>query len=461
VENMRKMYKQKLASCRETTLKYKGENGIMKKKGIVMQRELEDQREEMRALQEKETDLHGQIKMLEKEVSAHKKEVKSRDAAIGEKEKKIFELKKKNQELDKFKFVLDFKIRELKQQVEPRQEEISRMREHIKQMDEELAKYHQSNSSLDEMIGTLRERIERFHKDIKATRLHCNQQENGIESFRSQVQRAVPEILNPVELRAQVTRLVETHGAQGGMKPRIDADVEEEYERHRDFLHQSLAQLKKSLADGVSEHTASTNALMKGNMEMIDDINKQRESNKVLKLRVQSDMGELRRVSQVIGAKGDRGRGMGLTRFFDDPPDMSSTMPMGQGRDPEMDLEESGEDLTETLYRNRQRLLALRSAVVDLEGRRRAVPAPTALPPLDSAPSSLDDRRPSNVFITAPVAGSASLANASLHPSRLAASPTAVEGPAGEGGARHFSISHHQLDDSLRDSSKESVKELT
>ena len=41
----------------------------------------------MRALQEKETDLHGQIKMLEKEVSAHKKEVKSRDAAIGEKEK--------------------------------------------------------------------------------------------------------------------------------------------------------------------------------------------------------------------------------------------------------------------------------------------------------------------------------------------------------------------------------------
>ena len=44
---MRKMYKQKLSSCRETTLKYKGENGIMKKKGVVMQRELEDQREEV------------------------------------------------------------------------------------------------------------------------------------------------------------------------------------------------------------------------------------------------------------------------------------------------------------------------------------------------------------------------------------------------------------------------------
>ena len=59
----------------------------MKKKGVVMQRDLEDQKEEMRSLQEKEQDLHSQIKMLEKEVSAHKKEIKTRDLAINEKEK--------------------------------------------------------------------------------------------------------------------------------------------------------------------------------------------------------------------------------------------------------------------------------------------------------------------------------------------------------------------------------------
>jgi len=150
---------EKLTSHRETTLKYKGENGIMKKKIVVMQvpsspinpliyapvqasvsplspplvapnnqpttaaivvvtqRDVEDQKEEIRTLLVREAELHGQIKNLEKEVSAHKKEIKARDLAINEKEKKIFELKKKNQELDKFKFVLDFKIRELKQQV--------------------------------------------------------------------------------------------------------------------------------------------------------------------------------------------------------------------------------------------------------------------------------------------------------------------------------------------------------
>ena len=210
----------------------------------------------------------------------------------------------------------------------------------------------------------------------------------------------------------------------------------------------------------MSEHTASTNALMKGNMEMIDDINKQRESNKVLKLRVQSDMGELRRVSQVIGAKGDRGRGMGLTRFFDDPPDMSSTFPMGlgqgegqgegEGEGGEIELEESGEDLTETLYRNRQRLLALRSAVVDLEGRRRAVPTPLALPPIDSALVSLEDKRLSTVFITAAGASSGSGAVSLVQaPISSGQGSGGVEG----GGLRHLNISHHQLDDSLRDAS--------
>ena len=46
-------------------------------------------------------------------------EIKSRDETIGEKEKRIYELKKKNQELEKFKFVLDYKIKELKKQVPP------------------------------------------------------------------------------------------------------------------------------------------------------------------------------------------------------------------------------------------------------------------------------------------------------------------------------------------------------
>lgn len=41
---------------------------------------------------------------------------------ITDKETMILRLKKENQELDKFKFVLDFKIKELEKTIEPKNE---------------------------------------------------------------------------------------------------------------------------------------------------------------------------------------------------------------------------------------------------------------------------------------------------------------------------------------------------
>lgn len=49
-------------------------------------------------------------------------------------EKRIYDLKKKNQELEKFKFVLDYKIKELKKQIEPRENDIKAMKEQIQEV---------------------------------------------------------------------------------------------------------------------------------------------------------------------------------------------------------------------------------------------------------------------------------------------------------------------------------------
>lgn len=49
-------------------------------------------------------------------------------------EKRIYDLKKKNQELEKFKFVLDYKIKELKKQIEPRETDIKNMKEQIQEV---------------------------------------------------------------------------------------------------------------------------------------------------------------------------------------------------------------------------------------------------------------------------------------------------------------------------------------
>jgi len=43
-------------------------------------------------------------------------------------------LKKKNQELEKFKFVLDYKIQELKKQIEPREDDIKAMKDQTQEV---------------------------------------------------------------------------------------------------------------------------------------------------------------------------------------------------------------------------------------------------------------------------------------------------------------------------------------
>ena len=47
------------------------------------------------------------------------------------KERRLHDLKKKNQDLKKFKFVLDYKIEELRKTIEPKEREISMLKEQI------------------------------------------------------------------------------------------------------------------------------------------------------------------------------------------------------------------------------------------------------------------------------------------------------------------------------------------
>jgi len=361
IDNLRKTYEERLTSSRETTLKYKGENSIMRKKFSVLQRDLEDMKEETRRLLDQEKELHDSIRLLEKEVSAHKKEIKARDVSIGEKEKRIYELKKKNQELDKFKFVLDFKIRELKRQIEPRQLEIAGMRDKIKDMDAELERFHKSNASLDSMIGTVRERIDELQAETRLKRMHAKQQENNIAAFRSDLQLAIAFILDPVALRQAIEQIVRDHGSSGVVKPRIDADVEGEYARHKEFLQRSILQLKKALEDGAQQHLATNGGLMQDNLKLIGEINKQRSSNRALRGEVQADIGRIRQMAQ---AKEINKRKKGG----------------GEGGVMEMSLLENNDggagggqedvDPANILEKNRRRILALRAAIAELENRR-------------------------------------------------------------------------------------------
>jgi cilia- and flagella-associated protein 57 len=270
---------------------------------------------------------------------------------------------------------LDFKIRELKQQIEPRQIEIVAMREKIKDMDEELEKYHKSNANLDEMIGSVRERIEDLHTETREKRGKSKQQENSIATFRSDLSLAIADILNPPKLKTAIETLARDFSAVGPIKPRMDPEVEGEYARHREFLQRSIVQLKKFLEEGANAHMLTNTKLMSDNMSLIDGINKQRDFNRKLKNEVQADIGRIRQIAQQRDIKQRKQKGGG-----DTVPQFKAPGTAGPGVTGQLDM-----DPAAILDRNRRRILALRAAIAELESRGVNVggQVPMVLPPLD------------------------------------------------------------------------------
>eukprot|EP00595_Chromulina_sp_UTEXLB2642_P003572 CAMPEP_0196764348 /NCGR_PEP_ID=MMETSP1095-20130614/5906_1 /TAXON_ID=96789 ORGANISM="Chromulina nebulosa, Strain UTEXLB2642" /NCGR_SAMPLE_ID=MMETSP1095 /ASSEMBLY_ACC=CAM_ASM_000446 /LENGTH=726 /DNA_ID=CAMNT_0042119645 /DNA_START=1568 /DNA_END=3748 /DNA_ORIENTATION=+ len=305
IEAVRRTYEEKLTQSREMILKYKGENGINKKKYLAIQREIEDQKEEIKTYSEKEKEYHDTIDMLEKEIKSHKKDIKTRDQTITDKERKIFELKKKNQELDKFKFVLDYKIRELKQQIEPRQVEIVQMKDKIKQSDDEISRLHSSNQKQDELIGILRERISSLQKEIKGKRQHAIANENIYTHFIADLALTKQYVQTPDILLKEARSLISKYGNidLSHLKEPLDGELANEYDRHKDYLSKSIYQLKNTMDNNLTTHMNANNQLMQENLRLIEEINRQREQNRSDKISIQADIGKIRRYIQNIDEK--------------------------------------------------------------------------------------------------------------------------------------------------------------
>ncbi|KAK1930342.1 Cilia- and flagella-associated protein 57 [Phytophthora citrophthora] len=278
IEALKKKYEDKLQAEREATLRFKGENGIMKKKFSALQKDIEDQRDQIKLLLEKEKELIEAIKQLEKEIQALKREIRARDETIGEKEKRIYDLKKKNQELEKFKFVLDYKIKELKRAIEPRENEIADMKAQIKEMDQELELFHKSNAQLDVLIGEQRQRINSLQKAIAGHRQVLSDQQTSMRRFRCDLHECVRHLQSPKELALQVAQLYNKYvtddsGSSSAGAGDVEAEIQLEYARQKQYLEKSVHVLKRKYAADAQDHQRENLRATSDNMILIREIN--------------------------------------------------------------------------------------------------------------------------------------------------------------------------------------------
>ena len=276
IEQLKEKYDAKLATERDATLRLKGENGIMRKKFKALQKDIDDQTENIRTMYEKEEHLMLHIKNLEDRITSHKNEIKDRDKTIGENERAIYDLKKDNQELEKFKFVLDYQIKELKRQIEPRENEITDMKDAVMRMDANLELFHKENGALKQEVLDLRQKLNLKQAEIRKHRQLYRQTEAELASLGNDIHELVAFIQDPVTLKDAVKKCYQTHVTEKIQADEVDPDVSKEYKRQKAYLDQSVDVLKKKLSRDLLSRRNDNMRLMQENVALIKEINKLR-----------------------------------------------------------------------------------------------------------------------------------------------------------------------------------------
>ena len=293
IEELKEKYEAQVNREREISLRLKGDNTLMRKKTKQMQHEIAAHQDDIKSLFENEKELRKVISLNEKDIRGQRQEIKERDETIGDKEKRIFDLKRKNQELEKFKFVLDYKIKELKKQIEPKMEQIAAMKEQINKMDQELERYHKNNSNLELTISDLKLKLGGVQRELKAQRNRTKDAELYIARFKTEVHDVVQSIQDPHALKDGTKNLYHKYCQQGeggdSMAVEEDADVASEYARQRDYLEKTVNSLKRKLSKDTERHRVESMRIMQENVALIKEINELRREMRAMKAQAQAE----------------------------------------------------------------------------------------------------------------------------------------------------------------------------
>ena len=246
-----------LSLARQVEEKIKGEKGKKADEVKHMDDELEHQRDK--------------LKRQSDDQKTYEKDIQVRKTTIKEKEKRIFELKKKKQELEKFRFVLDYKIRELKRDIGPREDEIIRLKEQTNEMEKELKHLESVNEKLGILVENLRLRQDGMQEEIKKQSEKLAENNVRIQALKDGIYDAVQHIQDEKKLKDAVLKLYENFvRTETQVK---GSTTENQYVRQCEHLERTITGLGKKLKKVNSVHLQDTNRIMKNNVDLISGIN--------------------------------------------------------------------------------------------------------------------------------------------------------------------------------------------
>mmetsp|Transcript_78194 Transcript_78194/g.211524 ORF Transcript_78194/g.211524 Transcript_78194/m.211524 type:complete len:1255 (-) Transcript_78194:77-3841(-) len=283
IEELKEMYEQRLAQEKDEKVRLRGQAGIHKKHKETLERRMEAEQEKVKREEEKNKKAEEKIHTLMKDKDSNEKEIKERDKTIADKEQRISDLKKQNQELEKFKFVLDYKIKELKAQIDPKNDSIAEMKRQIQAMDADLEDYHRKNKQLQLSIEQLHVKQRTLQEEVVSQRKKMTDCQTIIKRFKNDLHECVQFIQEPKQLKESVMGLHKKYMPNGIKKQELDGDIQREYNRQREYLEKSVESFKRKLIKDSDVHRQDNTRILQENVALIKEINELRKEIDFLK----------------------------------------------------------------------------------------------------------------------------------------------------------------------------------
>lgn len=200
--------------------------------------------------------------------------------------------------MEKFRFVLDYKIKELKLQIAPRENEINTMRTQISEMDLELDQYHKSNEALNLMIEELKLKLEGIKKDIERQQERCSLNSRLLERFKRDLQEVwALRAEDPAAFKARLIKMYRVYvqedlspaslsGTAGpGAGKNIDLDDPQQmYNRDREQMERSLDSLRRALKADALAHKRDVGKMMRESVMLTKELNNLRKQSRLMQL---------------------------------------------------------------------------------------------------------------------------------------------------------------------------------
>lgn len=288
IEELKEHYQEKLAQEKDEKVRLRGQAGIHLKHRDDLKRQMQKKHEDVEKECAKNRGYDERILRYEKDKDSNEKEIAERHKTIGDKETRISDLKKQNQELEKFKFVLDYKIKELKMQIDPKNAHIASMKIQILAMDAELNDYMKRNKQLALDISQLQMKQRALQEEIKSQKKKLREDMALIKKFKIDLHECMQFQHDPKQLKNSVANLYQKYMESGVKKMELDTDMQKEYNRQRDYLEKSVDSLKRKLEKDSQVHRIDNMRIMQENVSLIREINDLRREINALKHERQS-----------------------------------------------------------------------------------------------------------------------------------------------------------------------------